>query len=204
MTLRPGFPITSSSHETCKFFLPEGIVNLAHVDLELRSSEEPCPEASPIAAASSNLPEQTEWSFSKAEQGQGAYLENWGNRMAAVTNMFNMLRERGVKRIFKVTVRDDHARPCTDRVIRRCLDGFDVRYLDWDKRDLCIDVVRAACPKIAELTLYSSGRQAVLRSWTAPSGLCGLNQVRTLLFAFPSPQYRQENKLMVAQRRSYS
>ena len=188
----------------CKFNVPEGIVTLAHVDLELRSSEEPCPEASPVAAASSNLPEQTERSFSRAEQGQGAYLKNWENRMVAVTNMFDMLRERGVKQILKVTVRDDHERPCTDRVIRRCLDGFDIRYLDWDKRDLCIDVVRAACPKIAELTLYSSGRQAVLRSWTAPSGLCGLNQVRTLLFAFPSSQCRRENKLMVALCRFHS
>ncbi|ETR99348.1 hypothetical protein M419DRAFT_45849, partial [Trichoderma reesei RUT C-30] len=105
------------------------------------------------------------------------------NDMLSLTKIFKMLKQQGVKRILKVTIKDNSKRPCSDQVIQQCLAGFDVRYLDWNKPDLSVSIICASCPKIAELTLYSSGRRAVLESWASNTGLCRLRQVGLL----PSP-----------------
>jgi hypothetical protein len=97
--------------------------------------------------------------------------------MIALTKIFNMLKGQGVKRILKVTIRDNQKEPCSDRIIQQCLSPFDVRYLDWNKPDLNAGTIYASCPRIAQLTLYSSGRKAVLDSWVASTGLCRLRQV---------------------------
>lgn len=110
-------------------------------------------------------------------QDQGP--ESWRLSMRHLMRLFKKLREDGgVQQILKLTVVDNPSRPCTDEVIERCLRDFDVRYLDWNKPDLCADVILAVAPNIVELTLHSSGNSSVLRSWAAENGLCNLNLVR--------------------------
>ncbi|PHH90671.1 hypothetical protein CDD83_2965 [Cordyceps sp. RAO-2017] len=101
----------------------------------------------------------------------------WKSNMKHVINVFQELRDQNVERILKVIIRDNSHKPCTDEIIESCLSGFDVRYLDWNKPDLCPDVVLAAAPNVVELTLYSSGNTAVLPAWAASNGLCNLNLV---------------------------
>ena len=92
-------------------------------------------------------------------------------------DIFDALSQKNVEKILKVTVEDSTVCPCTDEVIEECLQKFDVRYLDWRKPDLCSDVLVRAAPNIVELTLYSSGNNAVLRGWASAGGLCSLNLV---------------------------
>jgi hypothetical protein len=120
-------------------------------------------------------------SADEAEMKGQQTLDQWTDDMRTLQKVFDMLRGKGVQRILKLMVRDNLRRPCSDEVIQSCLDGFDVRYLDWNKPDLCADVVLAKAPKLVELWLYSSGRNAVLRGWAGNNGLCNLNQVRTLV-----------------------
>jgi len=116
--------------------------------------------------------------------------EAWNKNMGHLVEVFDMLRELKIKRILKVTVEDNSDRPCTDSVIMKCLRDFDVRYLDWQKNDLCIDVVLAVAPRVSELRLYSSGNATVLRGWAASSGLCSLNQVNI-------PNYSRSSRLPI-------
>lgn len=106
--------------------------------------------------------------------------ERWERFMESLQKIFRMLYKNGARKILKLTVIDNPKRPCSDEVIERCLSGFDVRYLNWVKPDLCADVILAKAPKVVELWLYSSGSNAVLRGWAATNGLCGLNQLMAL------------------------
>lgn len=106
------------------------------------------------------------------------------NRVAQIQRMereklakefFDWLRSK-VKRIVKLVVSDSVSMPCRDSVIRSCLLGFDVRYLDWNKADLCI---RSLCipeiaPNLRELWLTWSGRNSTLLGWANKKG--GLGQ----------------------------
>lgn len=105
--------------------------------------------------------------------GQMNVEKQWESLQA----IFAMLRRRGVRKILKLRVQDNPYRPCSDEVIESCLDGFDVRYLDWNRPDLCADVILAKAPKVVELWLYSSGSNAVLRGWAGSTGLCRLRRV---------------------------
>lgn len=82
-----------------------------------------------------------------------------------VKSLFEWLRVRQVKRIVRLVVYDNPEMPCRDHVIRDCLRGFDIRYLDWDKEDMSVDVVKDATPNVRELWLSWSGRNSVLLGW---------------------------------------
>ncbi|KAK3937215.1 hypothetical protein QBC46DRAFT_356837 [Diplogelasinospora grovesii] len=120
--------------------------------------------------------------------------EMWQNNMGDLKDVFDLLRRKNVQRILKLTVHDNPARPCSDEVIKACLTGFDVRYLDWKKDDLSVDVVLEAAPRLAELWLYPAGDEleSLLGSWAASNvhGLCGLKEMTILHLEF---QARQEN-----------
>ncbi|GJN69443.1 hypothetical protein PLICBS_003491 [Purpureocillium lilacinum] len=48
---------------------------------------------------------------------------------------------KGVTTILKLVVMENQDRPCSERVVRECLKGLDVRYLDWKRRDICVDTL---------------------------------------------------------------
>ncbi|KAI1800411.1 hypothetical protein F4811DRAFT_31450 [Daldinia bambusicola] len=99
---------------------------------------------------------------------------NWEEDSKALCATFKWLRKKNVKQIVKLVVKDNPDRNCSDETIETCLDGFDVRYLEWNKADLCVDTIRKKAPNVAHLWLHSSGSNAVLWSWSDSSGLRSL------------------------------
>lgn len=97
------------------------------------------------------------------------------NREELIKGFFKWLREqRGVKRIIKLVVSDHPYLPCRDHVIVDALKGFDIRYLDWDKEDLCMQSLtqNGIAPNLRELWLAWSGRNSTLLGWSNKE--CGL------------------------------
>ncbi|KAI1208948.1 uncharacterized protein F4807DRAFT_104982 [Annulohypoxylon truncatum] len=120
-------------------------------------------------------------------QGTGSVIEDelegfdtWEEDSKALCATFQWLRKKNVKQIVKLVVKDNPDRNCSDETIESCLDGFDVRYLDWNKADMCVDTIRKKAPNVVHLWLHSSGSNAVLWSWSDSNGLRSLpklNQV---------------------------
>ncbi|KAF5667799.1 hypothetical protein FHETE_5568 [Fusarium heterosporum] len=161
---RPGYPVLQSSPEVYQNLIPEGTRVLSHVDL----------------CVSSYVKDSTlEVHHPNASETESD-IDQWNRNMRNLKKMFRMIRKRQVKQILKVTIYDNPKRPCSDETIQACLEGFDVRYLDWNKPDLSIDVIHAACPRLAEIKLYSSGRKSVFSGWTSNTGLCNLHQLKCL------------------------
>ncbi|KAL7621995.1 hypothetical protein AAE478_007496 [Parahypoxylon ruwenzoriense] len=81
--------------------------------------------------------------------------------------VFKWLGEKGVKRILKLVVLDNQEWQCSDDTIAECLTGWDVRYLDWNKRDLSIETIRNGnAEKLVELWLTWSGQNTALLGWS--------------------------------------
>ncbi|KAF4995238.1 hypothetical protein FGRMN_5269 [Fusarium graminum] len=161
---RPGYPVLQSSPEVYQNLIPEGTRVLSHVDL----------------CVSSYVKDLTLDVHRKSTTETESEIDHWNRNMRNLKNMFKMIRKRKVQQILKVTIHDNPRRPCSDGTIQDCLKGFDVRYLDWSKPDLSIDVIHAACPRLAEIKLYSSGRKSVFSGWTSNTGLCNLHQLKCL------------------------
>ncbi|KAM3069733.1 hypothetical protein ACMFMG_010443 [Clarireedia jacksonii] len=102
--------------------------------------------------------------------------EEWKDNTDSLIRFFDMLRRKSVGRIIKLTVWDNEDMPCNDDTIAKCLHDFDVRYLDWKKRDLSIDVVRLEAPNVVELWLKSRDSSSALRAWGGTDGICCLMQ----------------------------
>jgi hypothetical protein len=100
-------------------------------------------------------------------------------RSQSIRKVFWWLRKKNVQRILKLVVIDDDTFPCSDETIEDCLRGFDIRYLNWNKKDLCVESLRAArLSNIKELWLSWSGRNSVLYSWSCQKyGLPTLGKV---------------------------
>ncbi|OTA64878.1 hypothetical protein K449DRAFT_463901 [Hypoxylon sp. EC38] len=104
-------------------------------------------------------------------------VETWEEDSKALCATFKWLKKKNVKQIVKLVVKDNPNRNCSDETIETCLDGFDVRYLDWNKSDMCVDTIRKKAPNVVHLWLHSSGSNAVLWSWSDSSGLRSLPKV---------------------------
>ncbi|PTD02147.1 hypothetical protein FCULG_00012136 [Fusarium culmorum] len=100
-------------------------------------------------------------------------------RTESIKRVFSWFRKQKVKRILNLVVRDDTRSPCSDAVIEECLRDFDVRYLQWTKDDLCIEVLHnTGLSNVKELWLQWSGRNSVLYSWSCKdTGLPKLPQL---------------------------
>ena len=95
------------------------------------------------------------------------------------TKLFGWLHdEKGVEKIFRVTVDDLGPNPHSDEAIIEALEGFEVETWDWKKLDICSSTIHRAAKGVKNLHLYSSGNNAVLRSWTCKAGLASLKEVR--------------------------
>ncbi|KAI0141142.1 hypothetical protein F4776DRAFT_653800 [Hypoxylon sp. NC0597] len=104
-------------------------------------------------------------------------LETWEEDSKALCATFKWLRKKNVNQIVKLVVKDNPNRNCSDETIETCLDEFDVRYLDWNKADMCVDTIRRKAPNVVHLWLHSSGSNAVLWSWSDSSGLRSLSKL---------------------------
>lgn len=123
--------------------------------------------------------------------------DSWNKRSESIRKIFEWLKkQKQVRRILKLVVIDDEALPCSDSTFEDCLRDFDIRYLNWNKEDLCTDTLRnAGLSNMKELWLSWSGRNSVLHSWSCKeSGLAKFSQVWRInhflfleLMAIPPP-----------------
>ncbi|KAI9771958.1 MAG: hypothetical protein M1839_002591 [Geoglossum umbratile] len=90
--------------------------------------------------------------------------------------IFDLLWKKGVRTIIKVIVEDDDETPHSDEVIEK-LAIFNIEEWDWRKVDLCSEVIYKAAGNVEKAFLYSSGNNAVLRSWSGIDGLKRLEQL---------------------------
>jgi len=90
--------------------------------------------------------------------------------------VFQLLREKGVRKIIKVII-DDEEDFHRDEIIEQLV-LFDIEEWDWIKLDLCSEIIRRAAPNVRKVSLYSSGQNAVLRGWSGNDGLNSMTQVR--------------------------
>lgn len=92
--------------------------------------------------------------------------------------IFKWLARQHVKTVLKVAVIDDAYPSHSDKAIERCLSRFDIRVWNWYKVDLSCSVILKAAKHVRDVTLYSSGNNAVLMGWSSPEGLLKLQDVR--------------------------
>lgn len=93
--------------------------------------------------------------------------------------IFNWLRDNHVKKILKVIVIDDGPELShTDRAIEIALKGLEIEVWDWKKLDLCTEVILKTAPNVRDVSLYSSGNNAVMMGWSSTDGLGKFPNVR--------------------------
>lgn len=86
--------------------------------------------------------------------------------------IFRLLWDRGVRKIIRVVVEEQEDYQHTDEmIISLNLEKLDIEEWDWKIKDLCSETIRRAAPNAKTLFLYSSGNNAVLRSWSGDGGL---------------------------------
>jgi hypothetical protein len=95
--------------------------------------------------------------------------------------IFDLLQTKGVSKIIRVIVEDDNKTPHRDEIIVELCQDFGIEEWDWKKTDLCSEVIRKAAVNAEKVFLYSSGNNAVLRSWSGTDGLKQLPKVRLLV-----------------------
>ena len=85
--------------------------------------------------------------------------------------VFDWLHNNGVKKIVKVMVIDDGDPSHSDSSIEKALHRFEVEIWDWKRVDLNTDVIHKCSKRVREVSLYSSGNNAVLMGWASMEGL---------------------------------
>lgn len=83
-----------------------------------------------------------------------------------------------MRKIIELIVDDDQDPPHKDTIIAS-LETFDLEIFDWKKLDLCSDTIFKAAPHANKIVLYSSGNNAVLKSWSATDGLVRFQRAST-------------------------
>lgn len=111
-------------------------------------------------------------------------LLRWNNTQKYLKRVFKWLTDaeapngggKGVKEIIRLIVRDNPPDFCSDETVESCLSQLEVRYLDWNRPDLCAKTLQKV-PDLVQLDLYWSGINAVLCSWSDEKGLGNLRKV---------------------------
>ncbi len=85
--------------------------------------------------------------------------------------MFDWLRKNRVEKIVKIMVIDDGDPSHSDASIEEALRGFEVEIWDWKRVDINTDVIHRCNKHVREVSLYSSGNNAVLMGWASLEGL---------------------------------
>jgi hypothetical protein len=99
----------------------------------------------------------------------------------AYASVFKWLKDKDVRKIFRVRVDDIGQKPHGDSIIQSALTGIEIDRLDWRKMDIGSDTIVKAAPAIKALNLYWSGSNAVLQGWACEEGLCQLVNVSEVL-----------------------
>ncbi|KAF2275928.1 uncharacterized protein EI97DRAFT_458926 [Westerdykella ornata] len=128
-----------------------------------------------------DLPEDKTDSKEPGKNGEPQAVDKIkGKGRTDMYSIFKWLRENHVGSILKVTVVDD-LEPChSDQAIEACMAGFDVRVWNWYKVDLSCQVILNSARNVTNVTLYSSGNNAVLMGWSSSSGLAMLPKLKVV------------------------
>ncbi|RYP40703.1 hypothetical protein DL768_010602 [Monosporascus sp. mg162] len=94
-----------------------------------------------------------------------------GKGLNHMNSIFRWLKANHVGSILKVTVIDDLEPSHSDEAIETCIDDLNVRVWNWYKVDLSCQVILNSARNVRDVTLYSSGNNAVLMGWSSSSGL---------------------------------
>ncbi|KAI1122463.1 hypothetical protein F5Y10DRAFT_271025 [Nemania abortiva] len=113
----------------------------------------------------------------------------------AVTAVFQLLRESGVKKIMRVVVEDPGNPPYDDDTIQAALSGFDIDDWDWKTQDVCVEIINQVAPNVRSLKLYPSGNDGVFQSWSGPDGLIRLSQLREVTLVVGNTVQSRERTL---------
>lgn len=100
--------------------------------------------------------------------------------------IFDLLHEKGVKKIIRLMVDDDEVCPHTDEIIEG-LHRFEIEDWEWKKVDISSVVLQKAAAHAQQVRLWSSGNHSVLRDWSSCDGLKELKRVR--IFQPPGTSY---------------
>lgn len=95
--------------------------------------------------------------------------------------VFEWLKDSGVEKIIRVRVQDTQDPPHCEETIEAALETFQVEVWDWVRTDICSDTIFKAAPDVIKVYLYSSGNNAVLKSWSGIDGLRKLEKVSSVI-----------------------
>lgn len=109
-------------------------------------------------------------------------LVMWKQDEENLRRVFKWLKfEKKVKAIVSLVVKDNPNHYCSDNAVMECLKGLEIQYLDWNRPDLCAN--SSTLPDtLIEISLYWTGLNAVLWSWSDTEGLRTLKQLRRINF----------------------
>ncbi len=107
-------------------------------------------------------------------------MERWAEDEESLKAVFQWLKgEKGVKSILSLTVTENPHHYCSDQTVEECLRELEVRYLNWNRPDLCAN--KYTLPNnLIEISLHWSGLNSVLWSWSDTQGLRTLNKASCL------------------------
>ncbi|KAI1083021.1 hypothetical protein F5B20DRAFT_596234 [Whalleya microplaca] len=109
-------------------------------------------------------------------------------------SIFEVLKDKGVRKIHKLIVDDDDACLHQDEVIER-LNRFEIEDFQWMKMDMSSSVLMHAVPGARTLRLFSSGNHSVLRDWSSTEGLSKMSMLEEMyvkIYRKTEPQKRTE------------
>lgn len=109
--------------------------------------------------------------------GEKEKLEMWRQDEVNLVEFFRWLnKDKGVTSILRLTVRDNPDHYCSDHTVKKCLSFFEIRYLNWVRPNLWASN-HTLPSSLIDLSLYWSGLNSVLWSWSGAEGLQTLKEV---------------------------
>ncbi|GAW10690.1 hypothetical protein ANO14919_000250 [Xylariales sp. No.14919] len=122
--------------------------------------------------------EYTEEDLKDMPRDEEEKLSLWRRDEENLKDVFEWLKvDKGVKTIVSLTVKDNSNHYCSDATVLKCLENLEVRYLDWNRPNLCAN--SSTLPNtIIEISLYWARLNAVLWSWSGAEGLQTLKKLR--------------------------
>ncbi|RFU79743.1 intracellular serine protease [Trichoderma arundinaceum] len=91
--------------------------------------------------------------------------------LSDLVDVFDWLHKNGVRKIVKVMVIDDGDPGHADASIEKAVGRFGVEIWDWKRLDLSTEVIQNCSKDVKEISLYSTGNNAVLMGWASEQGL---------------------------------
>ncbi|RYO85041.1 hypothetical protein DL766_007923 [Monosporascus sp. MC13-8B] len=124
--------------------------------------------------------EYTQESLEILPKGEQEKVELWTNDEENLKKVFEWLKTtKGVKTILSLTVKDNPYHCCSDDTVEECLKDLEVLYLNWNRPNMCANKYTLP-PTLVEVSLYWTGLNSVLWSWSDTEGLRTLERANML------------------------